>query len=204
LHDSLAVRLGGRSAERIVLGQGSTGASNDLAGATELAVKMVREFGLSKTLGPIGYPTGGSAYLGGGGPELSSRPFAEATQAAIDDEVSKLLREAENRATDLLGNHRAELTNLVDLLLEQETVDGAAVYRLAGRPAPSEWIGETVAPRRVAVGDASRLAAGAESAPTAPPAGGSPTSVGDRSHRTAAGPAPTAPPAGGSPPGGGG
>ena len=151
LHDSLAVRLGGRAAELMVLGQGSTGAANDLAGATELAIKMVREFGLSKTLGPIGYPTGGSAFLGGGGPELSSRPYAEATQAAIDSEVAKLLRQAESRATDLLTSHRRELTNLVDLLLEQETVDGVEVYRLAGRPAPTEWSGETVAPRRVAM-----------------------------------------------------
>jgi cell division protease FtsH len=154
LHDSLAVRLGGRAAELIVLGQGSTGAANDLAGATELAIKMVREFGLSKTLGPIGYPTGGSAFLGGGGPEFSSRPYAEATQAAIDAEVAKLLREAERRATDLLTSHRRELTSLVDLLLEQETVDGVEVYRLAGRPAPTEWTGETVAPRRVAMGPA--------------------------------------------------
>ena len=67
LHDSLAVRLGGRAAELVVLGQGSTGAANDLAGATDLATKMVREFGLSETLGPVGYPEGGSVFLGGGG-----------------------------------------------------------------------------------------------------------------------------------------
>ena len=100
LHDSLAVRLGGRAAELVVIGQGSTGAANDLAGATDLAVKMVREFGLSPTLGPIGYPEGGSVFLGGGGPGMSSRPFAEATQAEIDREVSRLLREAEERAVD--------------------------------------------------------------------------------------------------------
>ena len=63
----LAVFLGGRAGELVVLGQGSTGASNDLAKATELAVKMVREFGLSSTLGPVGYPSGGSVFLGGGG-----------------------------------------------------------------------------------------------------------------------------------------
>ena len=68
LLDSLAVRLGGRASELVVLGQGSTGAANDLAGATDLAIKMVREFGLSPTLGPIGYPEGGSVFLGGGGP----------------------------------------------------------------------------------------------------------------------------------------
>jgi hypothetical protein len=82
----------------VVLGQGSTGAANDLAGATDLATKMVREFGLSKTLGPVGYPEGGSVFLGGGGPGMSSRPFAEATQAEIDREVSRLLRQAEERA----------------------------------------------------------------------------------------------------------
>ena len=134
LQDSLAVRLGGRAAELVVLGQGSTGAGNDLAGATELAVKMVREFGMSSVLGPVGYPDGGSVFLGGGGPGMSSRPFAEATQAQIDGEVSKLLRDAEDRAINLLQTHRPELDSLVSLLLERETVDGADVYRLAGRP----------------------------------------------------------------------
>jgi cell division protease FtsH len=134
LYDSLAVRLGGRAAELVVLGQGSTGAGNDLAGATDLAVKMVREFGMSTVLGPVGYPEGGSVFLGGGGAGMSSRPFAEATQAAIDGEVSKLLREAEARAIELLKSHRAELDALVGLLLDRETVDGSDVYRLAAQP----------------------------------------------------------------------
>jgi cell division protease FtsH len=133
LYDSLAVRLGGRAAELVVLGQGSTGAGNDLAGATDLATKMVREFGMSPVLGPVGYPEGGSVFLGGGN-GVSSRPYAEATQAAIDTEVSKLLRQAEERAVNLLTAHRRELDSLVSLLLERETVDGSDVYRLAGRP----------------------------------------------------------------------
>jgi cell division protease FtsH len=134
LLDSLAVRLGGRAAELVVIGQGSTGAANDLAGATDLATKMVREFGLSDKLGPIGYPEGGSVFLGSGGPGMSSRPFAEATQAAIDGEVSRLLRQAEERAIELLKDHRPKLDSLVSLLLEKETVDGSEVYRLADRP----------------------------------------------------------------------
>jgi len=159
LHDSLAVRLGGRAAELVVLGQGSTGAANDLAGATDLATKMVREFGLSATLGPVGYPEGGSVFLGSGGPGMSSRPFAEATQAEIDKEVAKLLREAEKRAVDLLTAHRSVLDALTDLLLEDETVDGSQVYRLAGVPdrsaaAPSVTTPTTVAPRAVATADA--------------------------------------------------
>ena len=165
LHDSLAVRLGGRAAELVVLGQGSTGAANDLAGATDLATKMVREFGLSKTLGPVGYPEGGSVFLGSGGPGMSSRPFAEATQAEIDREVAMLLREAEKRAVELLTEHRSVLDALTNLLLEDETVDGSEVYRLAGLPdrsaaSPSMTPPTTVAPRAVATADSSHQASG--------------------------------------------
>jgi cell division protease FtsH len=131
LLDSLTVRLGGRAAELVVLGQGSSGGSSDLAGATDLATKMVREFGLSAALGPVGYPDGGSVFLGGGGAGLSSRPYAEATQAIIDGEVARLLRQAEERATELLKTYRPALDALTDLLLEHETVDGSDVYRLA-------------------------------------------------------------------------
>jgi len=136
LTDSLAVRLGGRAAELVEFGQGSTGAANDLASATDLATKMVREFGLSPALGPVGYPEGGSVFLGGGGAPMSSRPFAEATQAKVDSEVSRLLREAEETAVGLIRSHRPELEQLVSLLLEQETVDGSAVYRIVGKPVP--------------------------------------------------------------------
>jgi cell division protease FtsH len=136
LTDSLAVRLGGRAAELVENGQGSTGAANDLASATDLATKMVREYGLSPDLGPVGYPEGGSVFLGGGGAPMSSRPFAEATQAKIDNDVSRLLREAEKTAVDLIRSHRAELSQLVDLLVEHETVDGSEVYRIVGKPVP--------------------------------------------------------------------
>jgi cell division protease FtsH len=155
LTDSLAVRLGGRAAELVEFGQGSTGASNDLASATDLAVKMVREFGLSPKLGPVGYPEGGSVFLGGGGAAMSSRPFAESTQAVIDSEVSRLLREAEQRAVDLISAHRPELEQLVDLLLEQETVDGSAVYRIVGKPVPEHR------PEEMAIAPHAKAAAGA-------------------------------------------
>ncbi len=160
LHDMLAVFLGGRASELVVLGQGSTGASNDLAKATELAIKMVREFGLSATLGPVGYPSGGSVFLGGGGEEFSSRPFSEATQAAIDAEVSRLLREAESRATEVLKAHRDVLDRVVQLLVANETVDGAEIYALAGRPEPAGAPGVTMAPDRAAAASGANLAAG--------------------------------------------
>ena len=140
LKDSLAVRLGGRAAELLVIGEASTGASNDLAGATDLAVRMVREWGLSDRVGPIGYSNGGPGYLGDNG--LSGRPYAETTQRAIDEEVSRLLREAQDRATSLLSAHRKEIDQVVALLIEKETIDGSELREiLAGsvsvRPAPA-------------------------------------------------------------------
>ncbi|MEA3217827.1 MAG: cell division protease FtsH, partial [Acidimicrobiia bacterium] len=146
LLETLSVYLGGRAAELVVFGQGSTGAANDLAKATDLATKMIREFGLSSALGPIGYPSGGSVYLGGDGAALSSRPFAESTQAAIDAEVQKLVRDAEERAAVVLKDHRDVLDRLVEALLAKETVDGSEVYALAGRDEPGGGQGRTVAP----------------------------------------------------------
>jgi cell division protease FtsH len=134
MRDSLAVRLGGRAAELVVFGEGSTGASNDLAGATQLATRMVREFGLSPELGPVGYSGDGSMILGG--EQIRSRPYAEATQRVIDSEVARLLREAEDAALVTLRGHVDRLDALADLLLEHETIDGAQVYELVGRPIP--------------------------------------------------------------------
>jgi cell division protease FtsH len=86
---------------------------------------------------------------------MSSRPFAESTQATIDTEVARMLREAEQRAVELIRSHRPELEQLVDLLLEQETVDGAAVYRIVGKPVPEHR------PEEMAIGPHAKAAAGA-------------------------------------------
>jgi cell division protease FtsH len=197
LNESLAVRLGGRAAELVVLGQGSTGAANDLASATDLATKMVREFGLSSKLGPVGYPEGGSMFLGGGGgPGLSSRPYAESTQAVIDAEVSRLLREAEQRAINLIRTHQDDLDRLSDLLVEQETVDGDEVYRLLGLPVPEHVPeGQEIAPGRAAAAGAPVPAPAAVPGSGVPggrvPGGGVHSSVpspGDQSRPNAQGP----------------
>ena len=87
LTDSLAVRLGGRAAEIIVLAEPSTGASNDLAGATELATRMVREWGFSPAVGPISYGPEGASRDN----PFAGRPYAEETQRAIDQEVATLV-----------------------------------------------------------------------------------------------------------------
>ncbi|ADJ47095.1 peptidase M41 [Amycolatopsis mediterranei S699] len=90
LHDSLAIRMGGRAAELVVFGAVSTGAADDLAGATALATRMVREFGMSAAVGPVGFAAERPTCLGG--EQVTSRPYAEATQRLIDREVTKLLR----------------------------------------------------------------------------------------------------------------
>jgi cell division protease FtsH len=142
LKDSLAIRMGGRAAEQLVFGEASTGASNDLAGATDLATRMVREFGMSAALGPVGFASGSPMYLGT--EEVRSRPYAEATQRLIDEEVAKLLREAERHATGLLTEHRDTLDRLTDLLLERETIDGTDLDEILGRvPGQRQPIGAT-------------------------------------------------------------
>jgi cell division protease FtsH len=133
LADTLAVRLGGRAAERLVRGEASTGAADDLAAATTLATQMVREFGLSDKLGPVSYtgpPAGHPASAG------AARGYSEHTQWLVDQEVAALLAKAETAARDLLTSHREALDRLTAALLEQETVTGDQVRALAQTPTP--------------------------------------------------------------------
>jgi cell division protease FtsH len=132
LRDSLAVRLGGRAAELLVLGEASTGAANDLAGATELATRMVRDWGFSPLLGPVGFASGGPSYLGHR--QFESRPFAEGTQLVIDQEVSRILAEAAERASAILTERRTSLDAAIDLLLEKETISGEQLMEVVRRP----------------------------------------------------------------------
>jgi cell division protease FtsH len=123
LRDSLAIRLGGRASEKLVIGEASTGAASDLSGATDLAIKMVRDWGLSSRLGPISYGSDEQSYLSG--PQLGQeRPFAEGTQLVIDQEVSRLLSEAEDTAQGLLSENRDALDAVIAALLEKETISG--------------------------------------------------------------------------------
>ncbi len=123
LADTLAVRLGGRAAERLICGEASTGAADDLASATALAVQMVREYGLSQAIGPVSYsgPPAGHPAPG----------YSEHTQWLVDQEVTALLTQAETRARDLLTSHRHALNQLTAALLEHETVTGDQVRTIA-------------------------------------------------------------------------
>ncbi len=150
LTDTLAVRLGGRAAEIVVLGEPSTGAADDLAGATDLATRMVREWGFSHEVGPIGYGPEGPSRDN----PFAGRPYAEETQRSIDREVATLLREAETRATSLLRTNLDTLGRVVDLLLERETIDGSDLAAIAGRPERAAEPGVVWAPAAVAMNPA--------------------------------------------------
>ncbi len=136
LEDSLCVRMGGRVAELLVYGDLSTGAADDLVRNTELARRMVREWGMSKEIGPMAWGSQGQVFLGED--LIHTRDYSDDTSKVIDDEVERILREQESRAIDLLTQHRRGLEVVARQLLEHETLDGETVGRLVdeafGRP----------------------------------------------------------------------
>jgi cell division protease FtsH len=136
IEDSLAVRMGGRAAELLVYGDLSTGASNDLVGNTELARKMVREWGMSDKIGPMAWGSQGQVFLGED--LMHTRDYSEHTSQVIDDEVELILRASEQRALEVLARHRGGLDAVARALLDEETIDGETVGRLVdtayGRP----------------------------------------------------------------------
>ncbi len=128
IEDSLCVRMGGRCAELLVYGDLSTGAANDLVGNTELARKMVREWGMSEAIGPMAWGSQGQVFLGED--LMHTRDYSEDTSKVIDDEVERILRTQEERAMEVLSKHRGGLNAIARALLDNEIIDGAQVARL--------------------------------------------------------------------------
>ena len=128
IEDSLCVRMGGRVAELLVYGDLSTGAANDLVGNTELARKMVREWGMSDAIGPMAWGSAGQVFLGDD--LMHTRDYSEDTSKIIDGEVERILRVEEGRAMDVLSKHRGGLNAIARALLDNEIIDGAEVARL--------------------------------------------------------------------------
>lgn len=125
LTDRIAVMLGGRAAEVNVLGTVSTGASDDIQKATELARRMITEFGMSEKLGSVRYAGQQLRYLSGVVQDNSH--LSPRTQELIDAEVANLIKEQLERARTTLRENRTALETLSQELLAQETVDGSAV-----------------------------------------------------------------------------
>jgi cell division protease FtsH len=128
IEDSLVVRMGGRIAEELVFGVVSTGANNDLVGATELARKMVREWGMSTRVGPMAWGSQGQVFLGED--LMHTRDYSDDTARVIDEEVERILREAQERCRTALTENRHGLDLVARGLLEHETIEGTEVTRL--------------------------------------------------------------------------
>jgi cell division protease FtsH len=140
IEDSLVVRMGGRCAEELVFGVISTGANNDLVGSTELARKMVSEWGMSSRVGPMAWGSSGEVFLGED--LIHTRNYSDETARVIDEEVERILRDQEDRCRVTLREHRNGLDLVARALLEHETIDGSEVTRLitlaGGGPEPSD------------------------------------------------------------------
>ena len=128
IEDSLTVRMGGRVAEEIVFGVASTGANNDLVGETELARKMVREWGMSDEVGPMAWGNQSQVFLGDD--LMAGREYSDETARVIDEEVQKILVKQEMACRKLLDENRNALDLIARALLEHETISGDEVTRL--------------------------------------------------------------------------
>ena len=126
----IAILMGGRAAEHLVLGEISTGAENDIERATEIARKMVCEWGMSERLGPISYGAKDQeVFLGR---EMSHhKDYSEQTAEAIDEEIKAIVTSQYERVTQLLTEHREVLDGMSEALLEHETLDAKDVEALA-------------------------------------------------------------------------
>lgn len=121
LKNRMAVMLGGRAAELLVFDEASTGASNDLERATETARRMVIEFGMSSALGPVRYAAPAMMYLGGA---VQIRDDAgDATSVAIDEEIRRLVTEAQEHALNILKEHEKVLHKVAESLQEKEVIN---------------------------------------------------------------------------------
>jgi cell division protease FtsH len=128
LDDMLSVLLGGRVAEQLMFASQSTGAQNDLVRGTEIARRMVREWGMSDRIGPMAWGSQGAVFLGED--LVHTRDYSDETARVIDEEVERILRSQEERTLELLTKFRPGLEAVARALLEHETLDGLEVERL--------------------------------------------------------------------------
>jgi cell division protease FtsH len=160
LADQIAILLGGRIAEEVCLGGITTGAGNDLERATELARRMVCEWGMSEEMGPLTFgKKEEQIFLGR---EIAQhQDYSEDTAVKIDGEVRRIVHENYIRAQDHLTNHKDALLMIADELLTREVLDGAQVKAIVHGEAL-----EAAPPR------ASATAVVQDAAPSAPPQAG--------------------------------
>jgi cell division protease FtsH len=127
--NSLSILMGGRVAEELVFAQPTTGAGNDIEKATELARKMVCEWGMSEKLGPLAFgKKDQQIFLGR---EIAQhKDYSESTAMEIDLEVKRIVMNAYNRSKGLLTEHMDELKRLAEALLEHESLSGDEIDKV--------------------------------------------------------------------------
>lgn len=135
LFDQLAVLMGGRCAEKIFVGDVSSGAQQDIERATSIARKMVCEWGMSETLGAMAYDerSESGAYTGVAG--YHEKKYSDDTAQAIDKEVRRIIDEADDRATKIIEDHKAQVELITQMLIEFETLDAEDITKILN----NEW-----------------------------------------------------------------
>ncbi len=132
LMEKMAVMLGGRAAELLVYQETSTGAANDLERATNLARRMVTEFGMTESLGPVRYlADAGMSYLGG--QSTVRQDISPETARMIDEGIRDLVESAQRQATDILQENRAALDEIAQVLQRREVISGDDICDIAIR-----------------------------------------------------------------------
>jgi cell division protease FtsH len=140
LRDMIAILLGGRSAEEIVFKFATTGAGDDLRRATEIARRMVMEFGMSEKVGPMNIAETGARFLN---PMFrQGNDVSEEAQMVIDREVKSILAEGQNKARKILAEHRDDMDGLAKLLLEKENLSRKDLDDFFGEPSVDDVDGE--------------------------------------------------------------
>jgi len=168
--DRLAYALGGHVTEELVFQEVSTGASNDIEQVTNLARKMVTEYGMSKELGPIQY--GKREEMVFLGRDLGEhRNYSDDVAFQIDKEVRKLVEEGYERARQVLTTYMEQLHQISALLLEKETVDGEEIESFFHEPKPSP---NYVIPERAREAVAAAVLAAEQKAQSQQPNGAAP------------------------------
>jgi cell division protease FtsH len=127
--DTICKAMGGRVAEKLIFGHINSGAANDLEQSTNIARRMVREWGMSEAVGPMAWHGQQQVFLG---EDLmsSGREYSDETAKLLDSEIAHILHTQEQRATELLTKHRLGLDMIAAELIEHETIDGPRVAAL--------------------------------------------------------------------------
>ena len=119
--EEIVVLLGGRVAEALIIGDISTGASNDIERATQLVVSMITKYGMSTKLGPVNYSSENDSFLGA---EFGGKPYSEKTAATIDEEVKDYITTGYAKTETILKDHTDELHRVAQFLFEHEKMSG--------------------------------------------------------------------------------